>query len=315
MVSLQQFPVCDTYQNLFMTEDEVIIVDKLSDNEYHHVVSEAVRYAIISLPFTVDRMKIPDEKQRALNIAKGKIAEFLFQLFCKKNSIPADFETCSTPFWTVDKRDFLLNGVEWDIKNNFIYHLHPIYQNNYVDLPALIPNRFDGDQWSKRSEKNINEKGEVGFLFTFLKNADLIVGKRGKEFLGINMNEAQIDILRKLYAKYKGNPQLAEPFSEDRFWQKMESLSDEPIFQLHAKPHLIITGYADQKQWHLFQNTGKYSSENNFQHYIKPFWYEKNRYGTCNFLNNTLWTKITNATLPISLLPSFLSLISKKYPL
>ena len=103
-----------------MTEKEVIIVDGIPSAQYHSLIEGCVKYAIISLPFTVDRMKIPNPQQRAFNIAKGKIAESLFQFFCKNNGINPDFESCSTPFWTVDNRDFILRSTEWDIKNNFI---------------------------------------------------------------------------------------------------------------------------------------------------------------------------------------------------
>ncbi len=70
-----------------MLESDVIIVDGISDSEYNSLIEECVKYAIISLPFTVDRMSIPNEKQRALNIAKGKIAEALFETFCKKTTL------------------------------------------------------------------------------------------------------------------------------------------------------------------------------------------------------------------------------------
>jgi len=104
-----------------MSESEIIIVDGIPSNEYDQLINECVRYSIISLPFTVDRMSIPNEKQRALNIAKGKVAEALFKFFCNNNNLNPDFDTCTTPFWTVDKRDFILDSCEWDIKNNFIY--------------------------------------------------------------------------------------------------------------------------------------------------------------------------------------------------
>lgn len=127
-----------------MIEREVIVLNSIPEAEHENLLEACVRYAIISLPFTTNRMGISSERQRILNIAKGKIAEALYWFFCKHNQIRPDFKSCATEFWDVYKRDFLLNGYEWDIKNNFIYHKgdHP---GNYVHLPALIPNRFECD--------------------------------------------------------------------------------------------------------------------------------------------------------------------------
>ncbi len=291
-----------------MLESDVIIVDGISDSEYNSLIEECVKYAIISLPFTVDRMSIPNEKQRALNIAKGKIAEALFETFCKKNNIIIDFDVCTTPFWTVDNRDFVLNRNEWDIKNNFIYCQDEHFNGNYIDLPALVPNRFTGDQWSKRNENLIAGTNGVFFLFTFLKNADLINGQRGNEFLEIDISSNQQAFIRELYQRYRGLPQPAEPYASQWFWENMSTRGNNNYFRLNSKPHLIITGYANETHWRLFENTGPYDRDNNFQTHINPRWYLKSQKGSCNFLSGTLWTTITNATTPISNLPSFTSL-------
>ena len=291
-----------------MQENEVIIVDGISNNDYDMLIEACVRYAIISLPFTVDRMSIPDEKQRALNIAKGKVAEALFTFFCNSNNINADFASCATPFWTVDNRDFLLNNNEWDIKNNFIYIPGELLQSDYINLPALIPNRFNGDQWGKRNQKLVGGSNRVEFLFTFLKNADLTNGQRGVEFLEITLSQEQHQFLRDLYAQYQGQLQNTQPFTEEWFWQQMEHKGSMNLYRLNFRPVLIITGYANENHWNLFRDTGPYDRTNNFQTYINPRWYTKSAKGSCNYLNGTLWTTITNSTLPISNLPSFLSL-------
>lgn len=291
-----------------MTENEIIIVDGIPDNEYHSLMDECVKYALLSLPFTINRMHIGDEKRRVANIAKGKIAEALFQTFCKKNSIKIDAEVCTTPFWTVDNRDFVLNSNEWDIKNNFIYHEKQIFKGNYTDLPALVPNRYKGDQWSKRNEKLVAGTNGVTFLFTFLKNADLVEGERCCDFIEININHQQQSFLSELLTKYHGYPQAEEPYSSQWFWENMESRGDNNYFTLNAKPHLVITGFADRTHWNLFKNTGPDDFENNFQSHKPPSWYNKYKNGTCKFLNGTLWTTITNATTPVATLPSFLSL-------
>jgi hypothetical protein len=292
-----------------VNENEVIIVDGIPGGEYDKLIEESVKYAIISLPFTVDRMKIPNEKQRTLNIAKGKVAEALFEYFCQKNDISLDTEPCTTPFWTVDNRDFLLNNSEWDIKNNFLYHSGNVLANHqYTDLPALVPNRFTGDQWSKRNTKMIGTSSNIEFLFTWLKGASLSNGKRGPYFLEIILTDDQHDCLRKLYKKYQGQPQTNEPYSADRFWNHMDSLGSNTYFKLNFRPELIITAYANDNQWNLFKNTGPYDRDHNFGSYLNPQWYTKSQSGSLNFMNGTFWTRITNATAPTSTLPSFLSL-------
>ncbi len=291
-----------------MSESEIIIVDGIPPDEYDQLINECVRYSIISLPFTVDRMSIPNEKQRALNIAKGKVAEALFKFFCNNNNLNPDFDTCTTPFWTVDKRDFILDCCEWDIKNNFIYCQGDLLSNQrYSDLPVLVPNRFTGDQWSKRDQIQIPGSSDICFLFTYLKNADLNNGNRGSEFLEIILSDKQQEFIRELYIKYKGLPQNSQPFTEQWFWEQMGKMGPTTFFCLHFRPFLIITSYANSSHWRLFKDTGSFDRNNNFQTYLSPRWYQKFGTGSINFMNGTLWTKITNATAPVSLLPSFLS--------
>jgi len=291
-----------------MVENEVIVVDGIPDSEYNAIIQQSVEYAIISLPFTIDRMAIPNPIQRALNIAKGKLAELLFRKFCAENSIPADFNSCATPFWTIDKRDFVLNNKEWDIKNNFMYYPKTKYSGNYIDLPALVPNRFTGDQWTKRYQHLFSATDGVSFLFTFLKNADLINGNRGAGFLEIKLSAQQNTFLSELYSKYKGQAQTKEPFSSQWFWENMNKKGHNNYYTLLDKPDLYITGYAENAHYNLFKNTGPLDINNQYENYIKPKWYIKSQKGSCNFLQGTLWTTITNATTPITSLPSFISL-------
>ena len=289
-----------------MKNDEIIIV-KPDETIYIEIVKSAIKYAILSLAFTIDRMRLIDQSQRILNIAKGKIAEKLFAYFCIENNIKADFKTCETPFYQIDKRDFILDNFEWDIKNNFIYHSGNILEKyKYTDLPALIPNRHNNDQWEKR-KINIFEKTDgVKFLFTFMQGAKLDENReRTKYFLSLNLNNEQNMLLKKLYSKYKGLPTEEQPFEPNKLWIKINEIKDADLFTLNFFPSLIITGYSDLEQELIFKNTGP-NEKNNFQDYISPSWYKKTgRNNSINFLNNTLWTKITNATIPVSKMNSF----------
>jgi hypothetical protein len=290
-----------------MTEQEVIIVNGIPEKEYAALVEQSVRYALISLPFTSDRINIVDLKARALNIAKGKVAEQLFRYFCECNSIELDFEACATPFWRIDHRDFVLGDDEWDIKNNFIYHRGNCY-DRYTQLPALIPNRFRGDQWTKRKTHEIFYSLQIKYLFTFLKNADLTKGERGADFLQLHLSPGQEEFLKELHARYKGEVQRRQPFTEAWFWEKMHQLGSQPLYTLRSQPQLIITAYADGSTFGKFQDTGGGCTAFYYKDYCKPDWYKVCKNGTIDFMAGTMMTRIKNATCPIAELPSFYSL-------
>lgn len=301
-----------------MNENEVIIVDQLPNKEYDSLIENCIRYALISKPFTIRRIRNQLLKQAILNIFKGKIAESLFQFFCNANNINLNWNSCTTPFWQVDKRDFLLNNNEWDIKNNFLYHLDSVMQNyKYIDLPCLIPNRFTpsngrpGDQWSTRNDIKNTGLGLTGvsYIFSFLKLADLDAnGRRDIEFYNLNISQEQLDFIDSLEKRYNGLPTVEEPFTEEWFWQQMLARGSLNFINLNFRPFLVITGYANKKIWDKFRDTGPFDRNNNWQTYILPRWYIKTTTGSCNFMNGTLWTTITNATLPASYLNSFISL-------
>lgn len=284
-----------------MKESEIIFVDYIPPQVYYSLIKESAKYAIISIPFTINRMHLENLEKRIENIAKGKLAENLFAYYCSENGIPADFNTPSTPFYQTDYRDFLLYGYEWDIKNNFIHHDGNILQNmNYTDLPALVPDRHSKDQWSKRNEKIYESTKGIRFLFTFLKSTD----KNSREqFLSIRLSKQQIDFLQQLANKYGGNTFKEKPFNEKWFWIKMSSLKDENLsLIIRDFPNLVISGYADAELWGLFKPTNS-GSDSNFQDYLKPHWYEKiekQDKKLLKFMDGTIWTRIQNATLPVS---------------
>ncbi len=273
-------------RNFRMKKNEVIIVNNIPGNTYFQIALDAVKYAIISIPFTIDRMRLRNRNLQIFNIAKGKLAEGLFKFFCEANNIDVNFNICETPFYQIDRRDFLLGDSEWDQKNNFLYHSgNQLTSHQYIDLPALVPNRPSRkDQWQKRKYHYFKNTTSVKFLFTFMKAADK--NRRNSKLFSINLSEKQMEFLKKLYDKYKGLPQKEKPYGINDFWEKMRCLkNDQRSFQLHFKQNLIITGYADENYWDLFFNT-------------------ENR----NFLDGTLWTKIRNKTCYLKQLPSFLSL-------
>ena len=290
-----------------MKESEIVIFDDIPSQVYYSIIKDAVMYAIISLPFTVNRMSIKSLDTRIENIAKGKIAEKLFKYYCEINSIPADFKSTTTPFYKVDKRDFILNGYEWDIKNNFIHHDGNMLEDfKYKDLPALIPFRHDKDQWAKRGKTYFKETKGVRFLFTFIKATDK---NSRKQFIEINLSKDQQDFLWNLIEKYSGKEFTEEPFNPDWFWSKMKEYKNETLsLEINDLPNLVITGYADSEMFDQFKltNTG---TDQSFINYIEPQWYQvikRNDLLLLKFMNGTIWTRIPNATLPVSKLKAFI---------
>jgi len=232
-----------------MLSADVLCYDKIPEKHFRQIVERAVRYAVISIPFTFNRMGIDNLSQKIINVAKGKIAELMFRYFCVDNGIDADFETCQTPFYQPDKRDFWWKGKEWDIKNNFLYHQGyqlPLHQ--YLQLPALIPNQHQADQWQKRNVLYLEKSEGTGFLFTFLKNGNYY----GENMMSIALTSRQRAYLLQLYQQYQGKAQTHAPFDELYFWQHCQPI----LIRIHHQPTLIITGYATHAEWHLFENSG-----------------------------------------------------------
>lgn len=291
-----------------MTEHDILITDFPYDI-YNEIVSKQIEYSIISIPFTIDRMNQMERygiqqgiKNRIENIFKGKIAEALFESFAAYNNLSTDFLSCTTPYYQVDKRDFLYKNIEFDIKNNFIYHIDADY-NLYTHLPAMIPNRSNRDQWASRLNSHLGQS--VSYLFSFMKGADLVNGQRGVSFLEINISQSQSDFLYKLWQEYKGEPQQNEPFKTEWFWNEMEKRGDLNFFELKSRPNLVLCGIADHQNWDSFKDVGPYSL-NNYMNEPIINWYRKvGQKNSIKFLNGEIWGTITNRTIPIIHLKPF----------
>ncbi len=294
-----------------MTRDEIIFYEVNNKNKIKKIVDKSVIYAILSLPFTVNRMEIKDVAKRLLNIIKGKIAENVFFDFCDEKGINIDKDSCLTPFYQIDKRDFLFGEYECDIKNNYIWETEDL---DYIKLPALVPNRHSFDQWSKRNKSFFGKK--VIFLFTFIKQGELRNGMLNYTFLEIKLDEHQKELLRKKCNIYQGKPQNGFSFNfgfdEDEYFRIFlktdQTKNIEKIVTKYLETiKLIITGYATQRKFYLFRDVNGKGTSAYYMNYPWPNWYEQTDKGA-NFLNGVIITKIKNATCPIVLLPSIKSL-------
>jgi len=234
-----------------MESRDLIITDVISESIYEDLLSEAINYAIISIPFTFNRLSTSDLKKKITNIAKGKFAENIFFEYARNMNIQVDFTTTTTPFYNVDKRDFLFNGKEWDIKNNFLIHEGDhLFPEDYLKLPALIPNRGEWDQWGKRNKLHFASSKGSSYLFTFMKKC--APGER-RDFFSINISFSQEMFIRDLYEKFQGKAQSDMPFTPEWFWDQFNKLSGNYSVVLDFKPQMVITGYADNTMYEKFE--------------------------------------------------------------
>lgn len=278
----------DQNRQPIMQETENIIVNGIDKDTYLSLCREAVEYAIISIPFTYNRMGVRGLRRKISNIAKGKLAEGLFFYFCESNQIAINRVAGKTPFFIPDKTDFVFKNTEWDIKNNFIYHKGDyLFKKYYKWLPALIPNHSARDQWSKRDQSVLSESYDKKYLFTFLKASDSI--EERKQLIEIHLSEKQVTYLSELYEKFKNNRRPKEiPMDESSFLHQFYKGENRALlFKLKAFPQLIITGYAGAAHWHHFKDSGE-----------KRIWN-----------NGLMRTVINNSYSRIHKLPSFASLI------
>jgi hypothetical protein len=290
-----------------MTLDEAIIIDKLPTLVYHNIATEAVRYALISVCFTYDRMDKQALMPRINNIFKGKLSEGIFYHYCAEHNIPINHQDCATPFWLPDLRDFVwLNG-EWDLKNNFFYCNDDDFQKfDFTALPALIPNKSWNDQWSKRDDLHMNDTRFCAYLFSFMR-----LKPNGKPFFRIELSGEQVDFLCYVNTHFEQSPYGLMPFEAQWFYEQMAQKGSTEFIHLNYYPEMILTACANARYWSLFKNT---SATEEHGHYISHFpaknWYKVDG-SILKFVDDALITKIKNMTCPIALLPSLKSLIGR----
>lgn len=267
-----------------MKSDEVIRF-KCNGSDYQMILERALRYAVYSLPFTVNRMKL-DIENRLMNIVKGKIAEMLFQKYCEVYKVPADFQSTATEYYQVDRRDFLMAGIEWDIKNNF-HRIHDVTNEDILHFPALVPNRHANDQWESRKKLYFPENAPngCGFLFTFIYQPG------DRKFVELNIPESSITTLSQLCKYFRGIPLDSPPGQEyeGKVTRVLQSIQAVPTL---SDVELLITGYATNQEFDLFKNT-----------HPRSFYTPNNRL--------IMATRIPNMYVCVAQLPSFKSFLDR----
>lgn len=239
-------------------------------------------------------MRLKNINTRILNIYKGKLAEGLLKDYADQHGLKMDFSAGESGFWTRDSFDFLFDGIQWDLKNNFTRNQNPLPLQEYLHLPALVPSRHDEDQW-QRSIKAENK----GFLFTFMAQHDF-PGLRA-----IKLSGAQIDFIR---SANQGEVDRSEkPFEEDWFFDELSKRGERPFIEHSGIPELVITGYCTKEQYAMFLETDGIEHFNYAMYTGK--WYKLDAQNRLNFRGGLVRTRIKNATCPIEALPSFKSFI------
>lgn len=228
---------------------------KCDDQRWAELCEKAMRYALLSIPFTINRMGINAIERRVFNILKGKLSELMLEDFAKEQGLNLDFESCTTPFYQVDRRDFLWKESEWDLKNNFLTCRKLELEALQIDhLPALIPSNFKGDQWDKREncvfENSLDSRMLFSFMIGKLEDGPLVT-----EWATFRLSTDQKKWLNSLNEHYKGRPQEQAPFSQDGFWKEWDQLSMpwEKVLKVNFNSPIFIASYAGKEHWDLFK--------------------------------------------------------------
>lgn len=261
----------------------------------------ALDYALLSFPFTVNRMSLKRVEQRIANIAKGKFAEWLFRHYAILQGVHADFEAGATPYYLPDHFDFSLRGFACDLKNNYIYATRDaLLPASYLTLPALVPNRYEGDQWSKRLSAEGPEGLPRAFVFTFIRMAD----KPGKSGLfDFRITASAAAYFAQLAARYRDVVLQSAPFSPEPYLEALRSKGMRPVVCFSDSPEMAITAVATADHWKYFADAGG-GQDFGYAHYTGR-WYDAGEEGRLRFCGGILHTKIRNAVCPVGFLPSF----------
>jgi hypothetical protein len=231
-----------------MKTSEIIFIPEVDNDVYKSLVHKCFRYALISVAFTYNRMSKTDIKTRVQNIFKGKLAENIFLDWTNKKGLHLDFNSCATPFWEPDLRDFVFLGGEWDIKNNYITcSLENFRQLQAKDLSALIPDKGDYDQWAKRNLLLLPFTRFSAYVFSFMR---IEPGQRN--FSNILLSDEQWKWIESMAEKYQNTAVSEMPFFEQHFFNQLLDENTPLSIKIDYQPQMIITGCANPKYWSLF---------------------------------------------------------------
>ena len=238
-----------------MESTELLVLDGIDSLQYDRIMREVISSSLLTFPFTYQQVELRQIKIKIEKLIKGKLAEALFKFFSEENHLPLNFEACETSYNQPKKRDFIYENIEFYLINNYLYHPNQLLKpQDYLELPALLPNKHQFDFWSQRDQCKFAESKHVGFVFTFLKNADSFGPK--KQFFEFDITLAQIKFLQELRQSYGNTKVPIKPFDEHFFWEEFLNRGGPFEFNFNHKPYLVIGAVASAKQWLKFQDMG-----------------------------------------------------------
>ncbi|MFC2185978.1 hypothetical protein ACFCT7_01590 [Fulvivirgaceae bacterium LMO-SS25] len=238
-----------------MNSSEILILDKLDTLQYERIMREVISTSLLSFPFTYQQVELQQIKIKIEKLIKGKFAEALFKYFCEANKFSIDFDACETGYHKPKKRDFIFENIEFDLINNYLYHPNQLLSaKDYLELPALIPNKHKYDFWAQRDHCKLTKSKHAGFIFTFLKNADSF--ERRNQFFEFDVSIAQVKFLQELRQSYGNTKVPNKPFDEVFFWEEFLNRGGPFEFSFNHKPILVIGPVASTNQWPLFNDLG-----------------------------------------------------------
>jgi len=216
-----------------------VVLDHFDPDVLRDAKQSALEYALISKPFTYNRMRLPI-RRCVENIAKGKFAESLVVSVLKRGGLAIDVDSCETPFWSRDRRDFVLGNHEWDVKSIYLHRLPP--NRRFDDCPALIPNKSSRDQWATRETRYVpTALAGPCYMFVFF----------GPMSVAIELDDHQEQFLSALCARYREVESRSEPFDENWFFSEFPNF-EQVSMAISTNPILAITGVAGNKDWDCF---------------------------------------------------------------
>lgn len=287
-----------------MKAEDVTFYKPARSDKLRESLQKEVERALISFPFWANRTKIKNVKFGIHTLIKNRLSKNLFALFAEEQNINLNFKTGEKSFEYDPGFDFSFENTAWHIQNKFVQNSKLLTAEEYVYLPALIPNRFEDDQWSKRNKKPEGQEG-AGYLFTFL-NED---PDKNKPLFDLHLNQGVIDFLSTLKSKYETENTEKPSYTEDWFWNEFLKIGEIPKIKINKKPILVIAGVAQENHFGYFADTDERA--NLCYRLYRGKWYENREGGGLSFCNGLIQTQIKNATCPMAALGSFNSVFLK----
>ncbi|MGD9899609.1 MAG: hypothetical protein AB7T22_10845 [Calditrichaceae bacterium] len=225
-----------------MTSDEIVKI-YVSKNLLIKALTESKHYGAVSLPWTINRMQYDLTRRgfekRLRNIVLGKLPEIFIREAFHRLNIPADFNKGSTPYWQSDLFDLMIciNGEseEWDIKS-LNMDLEKVKTDEIVDLPVLVPNNYDMDQWAKRGKCAYSMSRRKRYLFTFLNSFGL----------NVPLSQEQFQNFQKIVAN--------KAYYENQKDYILRMIGPIEVTMDKNETYMLITGCAGPEEWQFFDD-------------------------------------------------------------